>query len=345
MYKIENRNIGIDLLRGLCIIYIVCFWHMLNYTNAVPNYNNIVTYRITWIILATFVFISGYFIGQGAFEIKKQYIVSFYTKKVIRIYPLYLSSIMLFMYLGLLDLKTSIKAILMVSMFLRPSPPTLWFVTMIMTFYIISPVLIFACKNIKLITIIIMYVIFSSLCMLYYYFTFFLDVRIIMYLPAFIFGLFVAINGESKVDNKYLFIALFIGILGILISFLSNTQYIAVNWLLATMMVTIFPYFLFIAFRKIPFHNIKIIRLVISLSYSSYCMYLFHRPIYVFFTEKYFPSSDSLQLIYLLVFCFPCIAIFSFSVQKLYDNVSRKVVRSCSLRPKKHHDSVSDTPH
>jgi murein DD-endopeptidase MepM/ murein hydrolase activator NlpD len=40
-----KRNLGIDLLRGLSILYIVGFWHLLGYTNAIPNYNNIVIIR------------------------------------------------------------------------------------------------------------------------------------------------------------------------------------------------------------------------------------------------------------------------------------------------------------
>lgn len=61
---------------------------MLDYTNAIPGHKNIITYRITWIILATYVFLSGYFIGGKNIEIQKQDLVSFYKKRVIRIYPL-----------------------------------------------------------------------------------------------------------------------------------------------------------------------------------------------------------------------------------------------------------------
>jgi hypothetical protein len=38
--QMVNRNIGIDFLRGISIVYIVGSWHMLNYTKAIPNYNN-----------------------------------------------------------------------------------------------------------------------------------------------------------------------------------------------------------------------------------------------------------------------------------------------------------------
>ena len=324
MTIVKNRNIGIDLLRGTCIVYIVGFWHMLNYTNVIPNYNNIITYRLTWIILATFVFVSGYFIGQNNIELQKQDLASFYIKRVMRIFPLYLLSILAFTYLGLSDLKTSIKAILLVSMFLKPAPPTLWFITMIMIFYIISPFLILACKNIKIIKIIVIYVIISLFLLLYYYFTKFLDVRLIVYLPAFIFGIFVAVNEKTVIDTKLVIISF---VVGALISFLFNTSFIGLNWLLSTLLVTIAPYFLFNVFSKMQFTNTKVITSIMFIGYSSYCMYLFHRPIYITLKKIYFPNSYFLQLLYLLVIGLPCIAIFSFYLQKFYDATNKMLTK------------------
>ncbi len=58
-----TRNIGIDILRVGSIFYIVGFWHLLSYTTAIADHNNFITIRITYIILGTFVFISGYLCG------------------------------------------------------------------------------------------------------------------------------------------------------------------------------------------------------------------------------------------------------------------------------------------
>lgn len=56
-----KRNTGIDVLRGLSMLYIVGFWHLLEYTHAI-QYQNLITHRITWITLGIFFFISGYLI-------------------------------------------------------------------------------------------------------------------------------------------------------------------------------------------------------------------------------------------------------------------------------------------
>ena len=330
--KIVNRDIGIEFLRGASIVYLVGFWHMLNYTDAIPNYNNVVTYRITWIILGTFVFISGFFIGKKRIELKKESLITFYINRVLRIYPLYLISLVTFIFFGLSDFTTSLKAALMLSMFLKPSPPTLWFVTMLMIFYIMSPFLMLACQKIKIIKMVVIYLILSIVLMCYFYFTRLLDVRIVMYLPAFVFGLFVANNEISVSKNEaYLFFALLIGVL---ISFLTDTPYKAINWLFATLMVTIAPYFLFKLFSRHSIWFKKIKRIILALSYSSYCMYLFHRPIYIVYKKLYFPDTSALQLIYLVIFCLPSIVLFSYSLQKIYD-IANKMLTNKLIESKK----------
>ncbi len=310
------------------MVYIVGFWHMIGYTKAIQNYKNIITYRLTWVILATFVFVSGYFIGKNSIELHKQTLISFYLKKVMRIYPLYFLSILVFTYFGLSDFKTSIKAFFLVSMFVKPSPPTLWFITMIMFFYVISPFLIFVCKNIKKIKIIVIYLIVSLLLMLYYYFTKLLDLRFIVYLPAFIFGIFVAVNDEQSISTKLVILA---SVVGALISFFLNTPHKQLNMLFSTLLVTSASFFLFNVFRKMSFKNTKIMASIILLSYSSYCMYLFHRPIYIILKKLYFPNSLFLQLLYLIVIGLPCIFILSLYLQKFYDKSNRMLTNHYNL--------------
>jgi peptidoglycan/LPS O-acetylase OafA/YrhL len=321
-YDVSNRNVGIDLLRGMSIIYIVGFWHMLNYTQAIPYYKNMISSRITVIVLATFVFISGYFIGKSDLEINKPKLLSFYMKRFFRIYPLYLLSIIFFMYFGLSDFKTSIKALLLISMFVKPAPPTLWFVTMLMTFYALSPIFMIACKNLKVLHLIYAYLLLSFFLMVYWFFTRMLDVRIIIYLPSFIFGFFIAVNRKITINVKYLYLAL---IAGALISFLAETPSKTANSLLVTLKATLAAYFLFKLFSQINLNNQKINRIIILLSYSSYCMYLFHRPIYHFLKKIYFPDSNHSQLIYLIIFCLPCIGFFSYIMQRIYDNAIQEL--------------------
>jgi peptidoglycan/LPS O-acetylase OafA/YrhL len=314
-----SRNIGIDFLRVISIVYIVGFWHMLNYTNAIPNYRNIVTYRITWIILGTFLFISGYFIGKKRVEINKKSLKYFYINRILRIYPLYCLSIIIFTYFGLSDFNTSLKAAFLISTFFVPQPPTLWFITMLMIFYVSSPFIMVACQNISIIKLITIYIVLTILLLFYWYSTRLIDTRIIVYLPSFVFGLFTSHHETRISTNKYLlYLAL---VIAIILSFATNTSYDSLNMLFATPMIAIVAYLLFTLFRKVSIQHQKVKSSILIVGYSSYCMYLFHRPIYMILKKLYFPDSSILQLTYLVTFCLPCIWLFSYSIQKSYDNI------------------------
>lgn len=315
---LNTRNIGIDLLRGLSLLYIVGYWHMFNYTDAFPEYYNSITQRAALIVLGTFVFLSGYFIGLKNIAINKHGMMQFYKNRLLRIYPLYLIAIGLFMFFGLSDMATSIKAGLIISMLMKPAPLTLWFITMLMIFYIISPLLIHATRTIKISKLTIYYLIFISFLLMYSYFTKMLDNRIILYFPAFALGVFVA-NKDIKILNKnYVIYALIFMGFSIFISFL-KTPYGLLNLLMNTPMVVSCSYFLFRAAKVIVVTSDQASKMIVLLSYSGYCMYLFHRPIYTTLTRMYFPETYLYQIIYLVVFCVPCIILSSFIIQKTYD--------------------------
>jgi peptidoglycan/LPS O-acetylase OafA/YrhL len=64
MNKILQRFHVLDYLRALCILYIVGFWHLLNYSRSDINYEFEATYQATVIVLGLFVMISGFLVGQ-----------------------------------------------------------------------------------------------------------------------------------------------------------------------------------------------------------------------------------------------------------------------------------------
>ena len=175
---------------------------MFSYTKAIPEYNNFITYRLTLIILGTFVLISGYFIGLKDIKINKHSIMHFYKKRLLRIYPLYLIAIGLFTFFNLSNLITSIKAGFLISMLIKPAPRTLWFITMLMSFYAISPLLIHASKTIKPSNLITYYLIFIIFLLTYLYLTQMLDIRIVIYFPSFALGVFVARKNIEISKNR-----------------------------------------------------------------------------------------------------------------------------------------------
>jgi peptidoglycan/LPS O-acetylase OafA/YrhL len=116
-------------------------------------------------------------------------------------------------------------------------------------------------------------------------------------------------------------------LIGAFISFFYNTSFLSKNLLLSTLLVTTASFFLFNIFRTIHIENNKTVSFVTILSYSSYSMYLFHRPIYITLKKVYFPSLYFLQVLYLFIVGFFCIFVFSFFIQKTYDILVRQINR------------------
>lgn len=316
-----KRNIGLDLLRACCILYIVGFWHLLNYTKAVPHYMNFTTLRTTNIVLGIFVLLSGYFLGQPKNKIDRGNIYAFYKKRVVRIYPLYSVALLLFVYFGLADIKTGLKGAFLLSMFAMPAPPTLWFITMLMVFYLLGPLTISYCRKEKPTLKVILYLTTLLTGLLAYaYLTQVMDVRIIIYLPCFVTGVYLANNPSGL--NKYLLFILFT--LSILITTV-KINHAPTYWLLKTPMILCGAYICFQISQKVNISSTIFSRIIKFLSYSSFCMFLFHRPIYITFKELYFPATHLYQLTYLVGICLPSIIILSYVIQKTYDFADNKL--------------------
>ncbi len=58
------RKVPIDVMRAVSMLYIVGFWHLLDYTKVVTWHYNLVTYRLTVAALSLFVLISGFLTGR-----------------------------------------------------------------------------------------------------------------------------------------------------------------------------------------------------------------------------------------------------------------------------------------
>lgn len=308
------RNYAIDMLRGLSILYIVAYWHLFNYTKAFPQYNNFATLRLTYIFLGLFTFLSGYLIGYKEQINNFPDILVFHKKKAIRLFPLYIAAIILFYLLTLSNSGTLVKAAVLASMLYAPAPLTLWFIVMIFNFYLVSPFLVPTSKN-KL-----KYFLFCTSLMLtfsaYDYYTGLLDRRIIMYFPSFALGLFIGSRRKTLSSFKPSAIA-FLFAISLAVSSV-NFETKILSALAETPLITVGAFLIFYVFnyhKRVSPYSKKIE----ILSYSSLCMYLFHRPVYAVLTNIYFPRNEFSQLGYLVFVCVPLIILISYFTQKGYD--------------------------
>jgi peptidoglycan/LPS O-acetylase OafA/YrhL len=183
----RRTSATIDLLRASSILYIVGFWHLMNYSGAAPNYMNPVTIRLTEIALGIFVFLSGYLLGSKDLSATLGDIVSFYRRRLVRIWPLYAIAISFFIAFGLTTVEKGLLAAFGVSMVYVGPPMTLWFVSMLLLFYFVAPFLIIAERR---------HFDFLVLALLLYGLAlwFQVDYRLALSFPAFALGIFVSRN-------------------------------------------------------------------------------------------------------------------------------------------------------
>jgi len=59
------RQCGIDWMRGLSILFIVGYWHLLGYAHGIDHYKNGFTGRLTLVVLGLFIFLSGHLVSRS----------------------------------------------------------------------------------------------------------------------------------------------------------------------------------------------------------------------------------------------------------------------------------------
>lgn len=313
--ELVNRDIGIDLIRSICMLYIVGYWHLFNYTNPFSIYNNIITQIITRTALATLVLFSGFFAAKGLTN-NSLSVKMFYLKKVIRIYPLYIVSLLVFLFLKIISPKVALLSLFSLSMFIKPAPATLWFITMILIFYLVTPILCKITTNCGLRKTIIIILSIVLFLLIYDYFTSMLDIRIVMYIPAYVFGVYLS---KHKIIIKYNYQSIILAF--IIISPLALPYYTNTNPHIASVckipIITLFSLMIFNWAKKYKPKTHE--KLITKISYTTWCMYLFHRPIYLILTKIYFPDVLLLQVTYLLIIGLPIIMISSYIIQRIND--------------------------
>ena len=133
----------IDLVRVICMMWIVFIWHLKDYLpGEYQMFGSIlkVSQWITVTALFAFTLLSGYSMAKYNFQSFKD-VLSFYKKRLIRFYPLYLIAILCFWCFGWYSSVTVIKCMTGIALFFNEAPLTLWYMCMLMFFYMITPII------------------------------------------------------------------------------------------------------------------------------------------------------------------------------------------------------------
>ncbi|MGC1398316.1 acyltransferase family protein, partial [Candidatus Binatus sp.] len=317
------RKVPIDVMRAVSMLYIVGFWHLLDYTKGVGWHYNPVTYRLTVGALSLFVLISGFLTGRKDGGLARGEIWRFYETRFWRIYLPFVIASGLFLAAGMSDAIPLVKGVTLVAMLLAPPPFTLWFVNMIVLFYLIAPLLIRMRGNV---------VAYIGICLaivgamsVYQSEMGRIDMRLILYFPCFAAGIFLA--AETLPSSTLSLIGLPLLAALSLLPTLTRESGRLENDLWAAPWALFASIAVFVVVMRAG-RNLKPRAILTQLSEASFFMYLLHRPLYRWMQSVWFPITEKAQVPYLLFVCLPTIAIVAWFCQRAYTGLlERREVR------------------
>ena len=312
----NNRLYQFDLCRVICVIWIVGFWHLQYYLSESYRLQGVVYEYckiITNCILACFTFLSGFFLSKYTFSSKSD-ISMFYKKRLFRFFPLLLASVLSLVCIGGGHVSQIIPTMFGYSLFMSRPIQTLWYFSMLILFYFLTPILKFTISNsTKTAWGIIFIFLFVAISLKY------ADVRLLMYFPFYVIGLNIEKDSFLKIiKRKFCFVWLLLFFISLVCAY--NGMYVC-------MYVCMYSGFLCLLSLSMSLYHPMIERTITVLAYASMCAYLFHRQLYgiIVFCIRYFSSIDYMPL--LVAICSVCVLFgISWFVQFQYDKLVKKYV-------------------
>lgn len=279
----NNRIPFFDTARVISMLWIVCIWHLSASMRSFPDLSSPICASITVAALSTFTFISAFFVS-GRVTLKKD-IVPFYKKRLARFYILYIIScisMVIAKYLSgsenMMTMRQLILSLLGLSAILGPAPITLWFFSMLMFFYIITPFvdLIPQIKR-KMVALVLLYGLIAGAI-----FTFDGDFRVLVFYPSYCLGLLL--NEKTKVsfksgkvfkERRFKEFALLNTVLLVLCIMLYAEHFDSNYWFLYRTPIAIFSITTVLVISN--YISVAHVRRIVQFgSYISMCVYLFH---------------------------------------------------------------------
>lgn len=305
---VVNRDFRFDFARALCVLWIVCFWHLINYLPQECRLEGnplVICKEITLGILACFTFLSGYFLKKYEFNSIND-VLEFYKKRFLRFYPLFVAATLCLLVSGS-SFKQVIFAILGLSLFIPPAIQTLWYFSMLLLFYLFTPLL--KAKETPKMRIVFLVIVIAVLVVGY----FFADQRLIMYFPFYLLGL----NLPNKIVEKMMSLPILLLSISVFVGFC----FVGSDNLILQIVQAVAGVCALLSFSKLVYND-KIQRPVAFIAEASMCAYLFHRPVYTVFTFVLGKSEPFHYMpIHIAIVAVVVLFITSYYIQKFYNQI------------------------
>ena len=303
----------LDAIRSFCFIWIVAVWHLNAYLMPSLHYSGYVLdifHNITNAALGMFTFLSGALLSKYKFY-KINDAVFFYKKRLSRFFILLMVSTITYRILGWISTKQVFQVMLGVNLFLGPSVPTLWFFSMMVFYYVITPLLKlgYSKKHQPFLCVTIAIIVYSLLFVFVYCFD--SDKRLIFYFPMYFLGLYVGsdklvtfIHSKWQLFVTPLMILLFVGRMHPIIAEFSGGV-------------------LFALCGKLAFHQINNFWRFVSV--SSMIAYLFHRQFFSFIMRVCEHQGKAFIPLYIAIGAFVVLVVISYYVQSKIDSFNKHI--------------------
>lgn len=309
---VRNRYEAFDILRVLAICYIIMIRHIDDYASEMFLCQ--LVKDLTYVSLGVLVYISGYLLAINNMSFSSTTDVKdFFIKRVLRIYPLYALALFIFYLLSIINFHQLYSGLLLINLFNAEHILTLWYVSMIMIFYISFMVLNYEYNSLKFLFIsafVFFILIFEKITIKV------IDNSLLLYFPSFICGILVAKYYNClKLNNIK---SIFILLIFFMVLYLKDLAPSKLSIMFIYILILSFSVPAMFLLSKLKI-NITVSKIVINVSYASFCMYLAHRIIFKIALLIYKPETDINTLAYLYLIAMPIIYIVCFHVQKFYD--------------------------
>lgn len=317
MTKTNERIPYLDVARSIAVLWIVGYWHLRVYCGE----DHIISFPgdewITIVVLGLFMFISGILISKYTFDHFKTDCISFYKKRLTRFYLLYAISIILLYLIGynsLFGRFSLLTSLSMTSTYLPPQHRTLWFFSMIGSFYVFTPFILKKTPSSLLYSFIIIY---GGSVLISFFSPRGIDSRFFWCFPMYFAGL--CVGRKKNILNKQIS-KHYWGLLFLAISILQITLIIKHPNKFAYLEYITMPFgILFILYISRLMSHPLIIKVTSLIAYSSMSAYLFHREIYILLFDTYNSLHFNYPYWFSVVTFLPICFVACHFIQKLYD--------------------------
>lgn len=327
-----RRNSALDLLRAGRILYIVGYWHLLGYVNAVHGYKNVVTVRLTVVVLGLFTLMAGALAGRRPIRSAPE-AWAYYRTRALRILPPYALALVLFGLTHLLDWRQVGLGLLLLPALNGEPLRTLWYVNMLAFCYGLAPWLLLLRQRLLLRTgsatktlLLLAGGLALTLLLLRGFADERVDPRFALYLPAFATGLLLSAHllpdetGRRPGPPIRLLPLVALAVAAVTLTLpVPGGKIDTSPW--AIPLATVLPALGVVGASR-GLRGRAIPGWLQAISTASFFMYLLHRPLFEglqALAHGVHATTTGGQLLVLLVFGVPLIAWISWWAQRLYD--------------------------